>query len=190
MATYNGTTGNDSYNGTPSDDTVIGNYGSDTLNAGDGNDVIYGEAKINPQAVKGTETGTTTSLTYVNNTGDTVYVYRVLTDGTVTRLYGLQPGQSVTELVPLQGARIIGNQDGTEFYSVAKQPGTAVTNYTMNATNDELNGGGGLTGGDDTIYGQLGDDTIYGNFGNDYLDGGTGADLILWWRRRRHCHRR
>ena len=42
MATYNGTTGNNSYTGTPDGDSISGNAGNDTLLGADGVDTIYG----------------------------------------------------------------------------------------------------------------------------------------------------
>jgi len=44
MATYNGTTGDDTYTGTSSGDSVSGNAGNDTLAGADGIDTIYGGA--------------------------------------------------------------------------------------------------------------------------------------------------
>jgi Ca2+-binding RTX toxin-like protein len=44
MATYNGTTGNDTYGGTAADDDIFGLAGNDTLNGTDGNDTIDGGA--------------------------------------------------------------------------------------------------------------------------------------------------
>ncbi|ALK10463.1 VCBS domain-containing protein [Blastochloris viridis] len=43
MATYNGTSGNDTINGSPSDDDIFGGQGNDALRGADGNDTIYGE---------------------------------------------------------------------------------------------------------------------------------------------------
>lgn len=42
MATYNGTTGDDTYSGTSNNDVITGNNGSDTLDGAGGQDVIYG----------------------------------------------------------------------------------------------------------------------------------------------------
>jgi Ca2+-binding RTX toxin-like protein len=44
VATYNGTTGNNSYTGTPDGDSISGNAGNDTLLGADGIDTIYGGA--------------------------------------------------------------------------------------------------------------------------------------------------
>lgn len=42
MATYNGTTGNNTYTGTTDNDSVTGNAGNDTLDAAGGDDTVYG----------------------------------------------------------------------------------------------------------------------------------------------------
>ncbi len=179
MATYNGTRGNDTYTGGSSNDLISGEFGRDTLSGGGGADTIYGEAAINPLTAKGTETGTAYTLNFKNNTTDTLYLYSVNVNGSVSRMLAIAPGETITQSVRLDAGRVIGNFDGTEFYTVAKAPGSTTTTnntatLTLNSANDLIDGGAG----NDRLFGQVGADTILGGDGADYIEGGTGNDSI------------
>ncbi|MDB6180478.1 Hint domain-containing protein [Paracoccus fistulariae] len=175
MATYNGNGANNSYTGGADGDTVSGGFGNDTLSGNGGADTIYGEANINPLIARGTDSGVSGTQTYVNNSTDTVYIYSVYVGGSIILQHVLQPGETWSESVPLNGGRVIGNVDRTEYYSVAKQPGTAAGTYTISSANDRLLGGAG----NDSLYGQVGDDYIDGGADDDLIQGGTGNDTIL-----------
>lgn len=175
MATYNGNGANNSYTGGADGDTVSGGFGNDTLSGNGGADTIYGEANINPLIARGTDSGASSTQTYVNNSTDTVYIYSVYVGGSIILQHVLQPGETWSESVPLNGGRVIGNVDRTEYYSVAKQPGTAAGTYTISSANDRLLGGAG----NDSLYGQVGDDYIDGGADDDLIQGGTGNDTIL-----------
>ena len=175
MAIYTGTSAGNTYTGTASADTISGEFGNDTLNGGDGGDLIYGEAQIDPLIARGTETGAASTLSYTNNTTDTLYIYSVNTDGSISRMTAIAPGATVTQSVPLNAGRVIGNLDGTDYYTVVKMPGTAVTSFTIASANDSITGGAG----NDSIYGQAGADYIDGGADNDVIEGGTGNDTIL-----------
>lgn len=162
------------FSGTTNPDTISGGFGNDTLSGGNDNDVFYGEASINPLSVQGTEAGTAGNLVVVNNTTDTLYVYRTQTDGSVTQIATILAGQTYTGAAPLNSARVIGNIDGTEFYRVFKTPGTAAGTVTLTPANDVIDGGAG----NDSLFGQAGADLITGGTGADVIEGGTGKDTV------------
>ncbi|MFV0409370.1 MAG: Hint domain-containing protein [Paracoccus sp. (in: a-proteobacteria)] len=174
MATYTGNNNNNNHAGSAGDDTLAGNFGNDTLTGLGGDDLIYGENHINPLSAKGSNTGPTSTQVYVNNSADTVYIYAASNNGSITKLFSLGPGETRNETVNQDAGRVIGNVDGTEYYSVAKNPGQAGSTTTINTVRDSLNGGAG----NDTIYGQLGNDILLGDIGHDVLEGGTGNDTI------------
>ncbi len=175
MPDYTGPRTNDTINGTAAGETIAGGMGTDIVNGLGGNDLIYGEGHVDPLLHAGSETGAAESLlTYTNSSGTVVYIYSVDSAGATTLRATLNHGQSYTETVYTNSARLLGGPPGSgEYYDVIKGVGQAVSAYTATLVSDlELNGGAGA----DTIWGQLGDDVVRGGDDNDLVYGGTGND--------------
>lgn len=136
MATYNGTTGNDTYTGTASADLINGAGGNDTLSGVGGNDTINGGVgadSILGGAGADSITGGAGNDTLNGGAGNDVYVYRVVfdsngniasTDGhdTINNGDGTGAGYDVVRFnVSLQSEfifpQVIGNDIKLSFYS-------------------------------------------------------------------------
>jgi Ca2+-binding RTX toxin-like protein len=191
MATYTGTTGNDTYAGTTANDTINGNAGNDTLNGAAGNDTITGGAGSDIM------NGGVGNDTYIFATGfgsDTINE----NDATANNLDIIQFSTGITPAgvaVTKSGNNLILTVSATDkitvtnfFAAAANQieqvkfaDGTiwSIQNLidkamTGTAAADTLTGSANA----DTMYGLAGNDTITGAAGNDTITGGTGNDII------------
>ena len=153
MATYNGTSGDDTYTGGSANDTINGFGGNDTLAGGGGSDRIDGGT--------GTDTmygGTGNDIFTVDNVGDVVIEYADEgRDQVKTSLTNYTLGDNVEKLLFTTTSAVVGT-------------GNAENNEIMTAA------GGGAT---DYLYGLDGYDTLWGGGGSDYLYGGNHDDILI-----------
>jgi Ca2+-binding RTX toxin-like protein len=184
MATYSGTTGDDTYTGTTDADTIDGNAGNDTLNGGDGIDQLTGGA--DNDVLDG---GAGDDIMW-GGTGDDIFYV----DGADTVVESAAEGIDLVRTSTavyflgenLESLAFIGTGD---FYG----RGNAVDNVMDGgagddgleglAGNDTLSGGDGMDTldggeGDDVVNGNAGDDQLIGGADNDVLDGGAGDDWL------------
>ncbi|WP_376873317.1 Hint domain-containing protein [Albirhodobacter sp. R86504] len=153
MATYNGTTGNDTINGSndsgdsidagAGNDSILAYGGNDTIVAGDGADTVWG--------------GGDNDLIYGNGGND-----RLNGDAGDDTVYGGA------------GADYASLGSGNDHFGSTNGEGGADTVYGGTG-NDSINGGGE----NDLLYGEAGDDTLRGGTGNDTLSGGDDKDTFL-----------
>lgn len=192
MATYTGTSGNDtivgtsgndSISGLDGDDSIVGGGGTDTLKGGNGNDTF------------------SASLSDISGLSELVdgedgYDTLLLTGGGIFDL--LSPVLTSVEEIALDSdatSKIKLDQTDLTGVSAMTIDGSAVTSsthsvtltaYSVNSGAFNVIGGAGndwLQGSDsavdtDTIFGGAGDDTIVSRNGNDILIGGAGADNL------------
>lgn len=154
MATYTGTTGNDSLTGSTAADTLQGLDGNDTLDGGLGNDRLIGGA------------------------GDDTYFINSTADAIVENVEGGEDSAQVS----LSAAGMYTLAANLEHATVANGlnvnlTGNALHNVLQGGTgNNVLNGGAG----DDDLYAGGGKDTVDGGLGSDTLFlSGNRADYVL-----------
>jgi Ca2+-binding RTX toxin-like protein len=180
MATYNGTTGNDTYIGTATDDTINGLGGDDNLSGGGGNDTIDGG--LGADTLSG---GTGNDLIRIDR-GDNVHGddgdddLRFVTadsSGPATYVYGdigtdkLRVDMSaVTDIITSYNYN-----DGSGYIGGISYSGIEALLITGGSASDTLIAGFG----NDTITGGAGNDRLVGGLGQNTIDGGTGDDIGL-----------
>ncbi|PTV94963.1 Ca2+-binding RTX toxin-like protein [Rhodobacter aestuarii] len=203
MATYNGSSRNNSYTGTAGSDQIYGNDGNDTLNGAGGDDLIDG--------------GTGNDLIYGGDGADTLSGgsgYNTIYGGAGNDVWlgGTNEAQSAgTDAVYLEdgddfatlGWFYTGNADtldggsGNDTLSMENFPDTLNSGITLNDDGssttiafgtvvrnfENVIGNGGnnaLTGNSSAnmLDGGAGNDTLYGGAGDDTLNGGAGADQL------------
>jgi Ca2+-binding RTX toxin-like protein len=200
LATFTGTTGNDTANaafgiltgftgGTVTQlqdtigDTFFGDAGNDVIVAGSGNDVLNGGGGTNTLLGRaGNDRFNSTSVTDTIDGGNdydyAYFDYTALTSG------GVNITWNQTDATPyVIGTNILGNVTAIERFEFL---GTAYAD-TVNATNlattvtpvglENINNIYGY-GGDDTLIGSVHVDFLNGGTGNDYLSSGDGNDSL------------
>ncbi len=172
MATYNGTSGNDTLtsgtaadtlNGLAGDDSLYGGAGNDRLFGGDGNDLLVGGTGSDSlDGGAGTDTADYSASTAAVN---------ATLGGTGTG--GEAAGDTLTGIENLIGSAfndtLTGDAADNEFWG-----GTGNDSLTGNAGNDTLWGGAGA----DRLYGGNDNDVLIGGAGADSLYGGAGTDTV------------
>jgi Ca2+-binding RTX toxin-like protein len=166
MATFNGTSGNDSLaggtgndliNGLAGNDTLGGNTGEDTLVGGLGNDTYrvnsLGDVIIDEDTVTG----------FAVNAGIDTVITSVLDS---LKTYSLERWTFVENLT--FGGTVAAQLKGNSLGNVIKSNSAATVN-------DTLYGGGG----NDSLFSYAGNDSLIGDSGDDSLDGGTGNDMMI-----------
>jgi Ca2+-binding RTX toxin-like protein len=198
MATYTGTTGDDSWTGTTGNDTADGLAGNDTLVGGGGNDLLIGgeggdrldggAGVADIASYAGAASGVTIDFqTPANNTGDaagdTFFAVEIIQGSNYDDVFN-----SITSVAwnhTLRG----GMGDDTFYVDTAGSLDVVVENagegfdtvyttaatFTLGANVEEL---AYIGTGDFTGFGNSGANTLVGGDGNDTLVGGLGADAL------------
>ena len=156
MATFTGTTGNDTFTGTALRDVIKGLEGDDTLSGGAGNDYLDGGAGIDTL-----DGGDGDDIFIVDNEADVVTDSSGIDRVNAAVSYILAAGSGVENLT-LTGAAI--NGTGNELNNI----------IIGNANANTLIGGGG----NDKLDGGTGDDTMSGGTGNDVYVVDSVSDTI------------
>ncbi|HEX8574638.1 MAG TPA: calcium-binding protein [Allosphingosinicella sp.] len=168
MATFNGTSIDDTYTGGSANDTINGFGGNDTLSGGGGADRIDGGTGTDTMAG-----GTGNDIFTVDNVGDIVIEYADEgRDQVKTSLTSYTIPDHVEKLLFTTTAAVIGtgNAENNEIMTAA---GGSATDYLYGLDGyDTLWGGGGA----DYLYGGNHDDILIGEGGADYMEGNTGDD--------------
>ena len=182
MATYNGTSGNDTYTGGAGNDLLYGNDGNDLLDGDLGNDEIYGgngnDTLRGNSGTDGIEGGPGNDLVDGGAGADTAYYFSA-TSGVVVNVFtgtasGGAGNDTLVGIEHISGSAFNDSITGDDGY-----------NYLIgDAGNDTLAGSGGddvLDGGagNDSMYGGAGIDNFYGAAGDDFIDGGDGTNDTL-----------
>jgi Ca2+-binding RTX toxin-like protein len=187
MATYNGTSGNDTIIAGTGDDVVNAYGGNDTVNSGSGNDTIFGgdgadvlSGDAGDDRIYG---GNGYDTLYGGAGNDTLYG----DSDTYDDIYG-GDGNDTIYAGSASGNWIFGGNNDDVIVG-----GTSYDSIQGDAGNDSIDAGGGNdivyggTGndtirggaGNDLLFGDDGNDTLYGGTGNDTLSGGTGDDTLI-----------
>ncbi|NDG39462.1 MAG: hypothetical protein EBY28_08750 [Betaproteobacteria bacterium] len=166
MASFVGTSANDTLNGGVGNDTLTGLAGNDSLYGGDGNDYLDGGLGDDTlQAGNGLDT-------LIGGDGNDKLYSR-----TTSMAAGSDDGANDMDGGPGNDSLYGGNGNDTLL------GGDGNDSLQGDAGNDSLDGGSGndtLYGGDgnDTLVGGEGNDSLEGGAGNDSLDGGSGNDTL------------
>lgn len=178
-----GGAGTDSLVGGLGVDTLAGGADADTLEGGDGNDSLNGDSILkDPADFASSAPGAATDITFVNNADSPIETWLINTDGTLTQVNTLNPGDTVTEASFVGQNYVFRSPDGSNLQIIEAGQGQTWP-YGNENLSDSLQGGNGddvLNGlyGDDTLDGGIGDDTLLGSYGADVLNGGSGRDSI------------
>ncbi|WP_149141349.1 Hint domain-containing protein [Gemmobacter caeruleus] len=153
MATYNGTSGNDTLNAGNGSDSLFGGAGNDLLSGNGGADTLFGGAGA-----------------------DTLY------GGSGTDTADYSDSNAAVDVDLATGDGHGGHAEGDVLSSIERLVGSDFNDtLTGNSSSNQLTGGAGddrLDGGagSDSLYGGEGADTLIGGTGSDTLEGGAGVD--------------
>lgn len=192
MATYTGTSGNDTIVGTSGTDSISGLDGDDSIVGGGGADTLYGG---NGNDTFSASLSDISGLSEFVN-GEDGYDTLLLTGGgiidllspTLTSVEEIVLGSDVTSKIKLDQTDLTGVSVMTIDASAVTSSthSFTMTAYSVNSGAFSIIGGSGndwlqgsdSTAGTDTISSGAGDDTIVARNGNDILIGGAGADNL------------
>ncbi|MGV8986873.1 MAG: Hint domain-containing protein [Cypionkella sp.] len=155
MATYTGTSGNDSLTGSSKSDILYGGDGNDSLDGGRGNDTLYGGAGDD------TLIGGSGSDLLEGGTGNDTADYSASTAGVTINL--------------ATGTGSGGDAAGDTLVGIENVIGSNYANFiTGDAGDNKLYGGGG----NDTLIGGAGNDLLSGGSGIDTADYSTSSSGV------------
>jgi Ca2+-binding RTX toxin-like protein len=208
MATYYGTSGNDSYDpwltnnsditepilayGYGGNDYFRGGEGNDTLIGGAGNDYLQGNGGSNTlrggagadQFVLGYSVfsgnfGVDTVKDFSHNQGDTIAVYGSYNNYSLDKTQNLSGGTALDTAI-YYGDTLAGILQDTTHVSLLRD---FIFVFNGGEGDDTLIGDAANDvlsgyGGNDSLDGGAGNDTLDGSFGNNTLTGGAGADTF------------
>jgi Ca2+-binding RTX toxin-like protein len=197
VATYNGTSGDDTYNGTANADQINGNDGNDTLHgAGNGDNINGGQGSDTLDGGDGNDRIITDGVDLLVDGGagqDYVEFDGVVRgaaqvrggDGTVDSIYFIATFDGTSGAASFTGFTGFESAEGY-FYGTAGNDGLNLSGFAVGGTGFhrfEIYGGDGDdtisdSGGHNFIYGEDGNDTIAGNGGDDSIEGGEGNDVL------------
>ena len=173
MDTLSGDQGDDTLYGQDGSDTLVGGSGQDSLDGGDGADRIRGDALWIDTSDYASGSGSSTSLTINNDSGETINIYWIDGSGN-TSLYGvISDGGTFTSSTSVNHNWVIADSSGV-YREVVEVTGATTVTYDAADLGDTIDGGAGA----DTIFGESGDDLIDGGAGADLIYGGVGDDTI------------
>ena len=171
--TLSGAVGSDTLYGGDDIDTLVGGSGQDSLDGGDGNDRIRGDATWISTYDHASGSGSSTTLTINNESGETIRVYWIDGSGN-TSLYGVvSDGGTFTSSTYVNHNWLIADGNGV-YREVVEVTGATTITYDAADLGDTIDGGSGS----DTIFGESGDDLIDGGEDADVIYGGYGDDTI------------
>jgi Ca2+-binding RTX toxin-like protein len=192
MATYKGTTGNDTITGTANDDSfAVEQGGEDTVSGLGGNDIFHFVAQFDAGDSIDGGAGSDTLLLRGDYSDGVVF-----TDTTMVNVEKIELGAgynyklTTADATVAAGASLFVDAAPLGAGNTLTFDGSHETNGTFiiedGAGNDVLTGGAGndvfrLKGGEDTLQGGGGDDVfVFGNAldAGDSVDGGTGRNTI------------
>src|SRR5919204_3481052 len=172
MATFTGTTGNDTLIGTNADDSISGLDGSDYISARAGNDTVVA--------------GNGNDWIDMNMGGASSYGNDVIDGG--AGFDTLEFGGYVANPIVVDWAAgtITGGGVTVSFANIERVFGSNfadqmtgdanANNLTAASGDDTLRG----AGGGDTLWGEVGNDRLEGGAGNDWMNGGAGNDTFAF----------
>lgn len=164
-------------------DLIQGGSGADTIDAGIGDDTINGDGSFkDPSGFASSAPGAANNITFVNNADGPIETWLINTDGSLTQVNTLQPGDTAVESSFEGQNYVFRAPDGTNLEYIENGQGQTWP-YANESMADSIVAGDGddvVDGlyGDDTIAGGAGNDTLIGSYGADLLDGGDGQDRI------------
>lgn len=171
--TLSGGKGDDTLDAGWGNDTIVGGSGQDSLLGGDGADSIRGDTEwLNPSDYA-SGSGSSTSLTINNDSGETIKIYWISGSGTLSHYGTISDGGTYYTSTYTNHNWLIKDANGV-YRQVIEVNGTTVVNYDGADLGDTIDGGAGS----DTIRGESGDDLIDGGTGADSIYGGVGDDTI------------